>query len=179
MARIVARPDSASRARIVRAAPDYDGARGGRFPMVDMAPPPPVPAAQPEKLNLVYTLIIGVACGIVAPFTIWAWIPALLTGMVIGSADVDRINGRPQRSSAVRVLAVTGGVLAMLFVGAIIGGVIASVIVALAAFNDRVAAKASTTDQGIARILLFIATAGIWFLVFFVLKLNVNINIGG
>lgn len=147
--------------------------------MVETPPPPPVAAAPPERLNLAYTLIIGVACGIVAPFTIWAWIPALLTGMVIGAADVDRINGRPQRGGAVRVLAVTGGVLAMLFVGAIIGGIIASVIVALAAFNDRVAAKSSTTEQGIARILLFIVTAAIWFLVFFVLKLNVNINFGG
>jgi hypothetical protein len=150
--------------------------------MTDMPPPmtaaPPPPAGQ-EKLNLVYHLIIGVAAGIVAPFTIWAWIPALLTGMVIGGADVDRINGRPQRGSAVRVLAVTGGVLAMLFVGAIIGGLIAFAIVALAAFNDRIAAKTTSTDQGMARILLFILTVVIWFLVFFVLKLNVNVNIGG
>lgn len=147
--------------------------------MSEMVAPPPITPAAPEKLNLVYTLIIGVACGIIAPFTIWAWIPALLTGMVIGAADVDRINGRPQRSGAVRVLAVTGGVLAMLFVGAIIGGIIAFAIVALAAFNDRIAAKTTATDQGIARILLFILTVAIWFLVFFVLKLNININIGG
>lgn len=147
--------------------------------MATMPPPPPLTPAPPEKLNLVYTLIIGVASGIVAPFTIWAWIPALVTGMVIGAADVDRINGRPQRSSAIRVLAVTGGILLMLFVGAILGGIIASVIVALAAFNDRTAAKATPTDQGIARILLFIVTAGIWFFVFFVLKPNININIGG
>ena len=146
--------------------------------MSDMTAPPPV-AAPTEKLNFAYHLIIGVACGIVAPFTIWAWIPALITGMVIGGADVDRINGRPQRGSAIRVLAVTGGVLAMLFLGAIIGGLIGSVIVALAAFNDRIAAKTTATDQGIARILLFILTVAIWFLVFVVLKLNVNINIGG
>jgi hypothetical protein len=148
--------------------------------MSDMPAPPPVAAAPPpEKLNLVYHLIIGVASGIIAPFTIWAWIPALLTGMVIGGADVDRINGRPQRSSALRVLAVTGGVIAMLFVGAIIGGIIAAAIVALAAFNDRIAARSTQADQGIARIVLFIATVVIWFVVFFVLKLNVNINIGG
>ena len=147
--------------------------------MTDMPPPMPATPQPTEKLNLVYHLIIGVACGIVAPFTIWAWIPALLTGMVIGSADVDRINGRAQRGSAVRVLAVTGGVLAMLFVGAIIGGFIAFAIVALAAFNDRIAAKTTPTDQGIARILLFVVTVAIWFLVFFVLKLNININIGG
>ena len=147
--------------------------------MSDMPPPPTTAPAPPEKLNLVYHLIIGVACGIVAPFTIWAWIPALLTGMVIGGADVDRINGRLQRGSAVRVLAVTGGVLAMLFVGAIIGGFIAFAIVALSAFNDRIAARTTPTDQGIARILLFIVTVAIWFVVFFVLKLNVNISFGG
>lgn len=146
--------------------------------MSDMPPPPMPTAPPPEKLNLVYHLIIGVASGIVAPFTIWAWIPALLTGMVIGGADVDRINGRPQRSLT-RILAVTGGVIVMLFVGAIVGGIIASVIVALAAFNDRIAARTTPTDQGIARILLFIVTVVIWFVVFFVLKLNVNINIGG
>ena len=158
--------------------------------MSEMPPPPPVmpampataatPGTQPpERLNLVYHLIIGVASGIVAPFTIWAWIPALVTGMVIGGSEVDRINGRPQRSSALRILALTGGVLVMLFVGAIVGGLIASVIVALAAFNDRIAARTTPTDQGIARILLFIVTVVIWFLVFVVLKLNVNINIGG
>jgi hypothetical protein len=147
--------------------------------MSDVPPPPPATPAPPEKLNLVYHLIIGVAAGIVAPFTIWAWIPALLTGMVVGGADVDRLNGRPQRSAATRILAVTGGVIVMLFVGAIVGGIIASVIVALAAFNDRIAAKTTATDQGIARILMFIVTVAIWFLVFFVLKLNVNINIGG
>jgi large-conductance mechanosensitive channel len=141
-------------------------------------PPAPVAPAQPEKLNLAYHVIIGVASGIVAPFTLWAWIPALLTGMVIGGADVDRINGRPQRGGAFRVLAVTGGVLAMLFLGAIVLGFVAFVIVALAAFNDRVAARTTPTDQGIARILLFILTVVIWFLVFVVLKLDVNINIG-
>jgi len=146
--------------------------------VADMPTPPPPAAAAPEKLNLVYHLIIGVAAGLVAPFTIWAWIPALLTGMVIGGADVDRINGRPQRGSAFRVLAVTGGVLAMLFLGAIFFGLIAFVIVALAAFNDRVAARTTPTDQGIARILLFVMTVVIWFLVFVVFKINVNINIG-
>jgi hypothetical protein len=147
--------------------------------MADMPlPPAPAPPAQPEKLNLVYHLIIGVAAGIVAPFTIWAWIPALLTGMVIGGADVDRITGRPQPGGAVRVLAVTGGVLAMLFVGAIVGGLIAFAVVALAAFNDRVAARTTPTDQGMARILLFVMTVAIWFVVVVLLRLNVNISIG-
>jgi len=150
------------------------------MPVADMpTPPSPLAPAAPEKLNLVYHLIIGVASGIVAPFTIWAWIPALLTGMVIGAADVDRINGRQQRGAVFRVLAVTGGVLAMLFLGAIFFGLIAFVIVALAAFNDRVAARTTPTDQGIARILLFVMTVAIWFLVFVVLKLDINLSIGG
>jgi hypothetical protein len=141
------------------------------------APVSAAPAA-PEKLNLAYHVIIGVAAGIVAPFTLWAWIPALLTGMVIGGADVDRINGRPQRGGVFRVLAVTGGVLAMLFLGAIVFGLLSFAIVALAAFNDRVAARTTPIDQGIARILLFVMTVVIWFLVFVVLKLDIKLNIG-
>jgi hypothetical protein len=136
------------------------------------------PGEPPERLNLAYHAIIGVAIGLVAMVTVFAWPFAILTGMVIGGADVERIQGRPQRGTAVRVLAVTGGVLAMLFFGAIIGGLISFLIVALAAFSERVAANTSATDRRIARILLFIVSIGTWFVLFYVLKLNVNINIG-
>jgi len=139
----------------------------------------PPPVAPPERLNLAYHVIIGLAMGIVAPFTVLAWPFAVLTGMVIGAADVDRILGRPQRGSLLRVLAVTGGVLAMLFFGAILGGLISFLIVALAAFSERVAARTTATDQGIARILIAIITVVIWFLALYVLKLNVNVSIGG
>lgn len=142
-----------------------------------MAATPPT-ERPPERLNLPYVAIIGVAIGLVAMVTVFAWPFAILTGMVIGSADVDRMQGRPQRGTALRVLAVTGGVLAMLFFGAIIGGLFSFLIVALAAFAERVAANTTPTDKGIARILLFLVSIGTWFLLFYVLRLNVNINIG-
>src|SRR4051812_23468494 len=69
----------------------------------------------PEKLNLPYHVIIGVAIGIVSLFTLFAWPFAILTGIVIGKANSDRRLGRVQRTSVVQLLAVTGGVLAMLF----------------------------------------------------------------
>jgi hypothetical protein len=135
----------------------------------------------PERLNLPYHLIIGVAIGIVAPFTLWAWPIAILLGIVIGSADVERRNGikASAATGAVRVLAVTGGVLGMLLAGALIGGLIAFLIVALAAFSERVAAGTSSIDRGIARILITIVAVAIWFMVIVVLKLNLSISIGG
>jgi len=50
-------------------------------------------ATAPARLNLVYHAIVGVAMGLIAPFTILAWIPATLTGMVIGRAGVEQRQG--------------------------------------------------------------------------------------
>ena len=132
-----------------------------------------------EKINFAYHVIIGVAIGLIALFTVFAWPFAILTGIVIGGADVDRMLGRPRRGSAIRVLAVTGGVLAMLFFGAIIGGLISFLIVALAAFSERVAARTSPIDQGIARILVFIVSFLTWGILFYVLQVKVNLSFGG
>jgi len=147
--------------------------------------PAPAPAAAmaeqaPAKINFAYHAIIGVAMGIVAPFTAFAWIPAILTGMVIGRGDSERRLGIKASAAtrALRVLAVTGGVLAMLFLGAFLFGLLAFVIVALAAFSERVAERTSPTDQGIARILIVIITIAIWVGVFVVLKPNINLSIG-
>jgi len=140
--------------------------------------PAPMPAPAAQRLRLAYHGIIGVAIGLVSLITVFAWPFAILTGMVIGSADVDRIQGRPPRGRVVRVLAVTGGVLAMLFFGAIIGGLFSFLIVALAAFSERVAANTTPTDRTIARIVLLIASIGTWIVLVFVLGINVNIHIG-
>jgi hypothetical protein len=132
-------------------------------------------------LNLGYHAIIGAAIGVVALFTGLAWPLAILTGMVIGHDQVERSQGirRGGSTTLVRVLAVTGGVLGMLFLGAIIGGFIAFLIVALAAFSERVAAGTSATDQGIARILIFLIAVAVWFIAIVVLNVHVNINVGG
>ena len=81
-------------------------------------------------------LVIAIAIGVLAPFTLWAWPFAIATGIVIGTADVEKTHGQTASRSTrfVRVVAVTGGVLAMFVAGAIIGGFIAFLIAALADF---------------------------------------------
>jgi hypothetical protein len=110
--------------------------------------------ATPDRLNVAYHLVIGVAIGLVSLFTLLAWPFAVLTGMVIGKADSNRRLGRRQGASAIQILAVTGGVLGMLFFGALIGGLIAFIVVALAAFSERVAENTSPVDQTMARIIV-------------------------
>jgi hypothetical protein len=134
-----------------------------------------------EKVNLLYHLIIGVAIGIVTPITGLAWPIALVLGYLVGRDQVERMHGvrAPAATNILRALLLVIGFLAMLFLGAIIGGLIALVIVALVAFSERIAANTSATDQGIARILVFITAAIIWVIAFAVLKINVNVNIGG
>lgn len=73
-----------------------------------------------------------------------------------------------------------GGSLAavVLFLGAIVGGLVALIIVALVAFSERIAGNASATDQGIARILVLMLGVVIWIALFMVIKPNINISIG-
>ena len=132
----------------------------------------------PEKLNLPYHLIIGVAIGIVSLFTLFAWPFALLTGMVIGKANSDRRTGRAQKTSVVQLLAVTGGVLGMLFFGALIGGLIGFLVVGLAAYSERVAEDTRPIDQTMARIVISLIALVVWFVVFVVAGLKVNLSFG-
>ena len=136
---------------------------------------------QPPAASLKYTahIIVGVAIALIAPFTALAWPFALLVGIVIGKGEAANMRGEPSRAGDgfVRGLAVTGGVLAMLFFGAILGGLIAFVVVALASFSERAAAYASPTDRGIARILLFVVPALTW-ITLLALGMNVDIRIG-
>ena len=136
------------------------------------------PVASP--LRLAVHLLVAVAVGIVSPFTGLAWPFALLTGMLLGSADARRMRGeRDGMADAFSSgILVAFGVLAMLFFGAIIGGIIAMVVVVLASFSERAAAFTSPTDRGVARILLFIVPIAMWFLLFPLLGLNVDVRIG-
>lgn len=111
-------------------------------------------ATAPDRLNVAYHVVIGVSIGLVSLFTLLAWPFAILTGLVIGKANSDRRLGRRQGASAIQLLAVTGGVLGMLFFGALIGGLIAFIVVALAAFSERVAETTSQVDQTMARIIV-------------------------
>jgi hypothetical protein len=118
--------------------------------------------------------------GLIAPFTGVAWIPAILTGMVIGRAGVEQRQGiRAGRSTqVVRVLAVTGGVLAMLVLGAIIGGLIAFLVAALAAFSERVAQGASATDRTVARLLITVVSVVVWLVLVYAFKVSLNVRFG-
>ncbi len=133
-----------------------------------------------ERPNLLYHVIIGVAAGMVGAFTGLAWPVALVLGYVIGRDQVERLHGvrNPAATNILRALIVVIGFGAMLFLGAIIGGLIALVIVALVAFSERIAGNTTTTDQGIARILVFVVAAATWAILFFVLKPNINFSIG-
>ena len=124
-------------------------------------------------------LLIAIAVGFVAPFTALAWPFALLVGVVLGSDQGRQLRGERSSSTAIGVLALAGGILGMLFFGAIIGGIIGIAVVMLATFSERAAAFTSPTDRGVARILLFLIPVVMWFVVFPLIGLNVNIRIGG
>ena len=132
-----------------------------------------------ERLNTVYHVVIGVSIGLVALITGFAWPFAILTGIVIGKANSDRRLGRATRTSVVQLLAVTGGVLAMLFFGALIGGLFAFLIVALAAYSERVAENTRPVDQTMARILITLIGTIVWFAMWSVLGLKISLNFGG
>ena len=65
-------------------------------------------------------MVVAIAIGVLAPFTLWAWPFAIATGIVIGTADVEKSHGQTASRSTrfVRIVAVTGGVLAMFVAGA-------------------------------------------------------------
>ncbi len=130
---------------------------------------------------MAYHAIIGVAIGLIAPFTAFAWPFAIGVGMIIGHAGVERMHGVGQRGAVhmLRALGVVVGTIAMLVLGAFLGGLIALLIVGLAAFSERVAGRTSPTDQGMARILLVIVAAVTWLVILYVVKPNINISIGG
>jgi hypothetical protein len=133
-----------------------------------------------EPLRWGTHLLVGIAIGFVAPFTVLAWPFAILVGIVIGRERADRLRAVTAGAAAglVRILAVTGGVLAMLFAGAILGGIVAFLIVPLAAFSERAAAFASDTDRVAARLLLFVIPGGLW-LVLLALGFSFSLRIGG
>lgn len=148
---------------------------------MDSASPPPGSVGAPERLNLVYHGIVGVAMGAISVATVFAWIPAIPMGMVIGRAAVDQAKGiRPSAATqVVRVLAVTGGVVAMLVLGLVLGGIVAFLVASLAAFSERLAANAGPNDQTIARIFTTLLAAGTWFVLAILLNIRINFTIGG
>jgi hypothetical protein len=142
---------------------------------------PIAPAAGFASLRLGVHLLVAVAIGVVAPFTALAWPFAMALGMVFGAADARRMRGEADGPGEVFARSVIAlfAVLGMLFFGAIIGGIVAILVVVLAAFSERAAAFTSATDRGVARIVLFLVPVLMWLVVFPLLGLNVDVRIGG
>lgn len=139
-------------------------------------------AAPAAPLRIGVHLLVAVTIGIVSPFTALAWPVALLVGMTLGSADARSLRGEPEEGFGDRMargLAVAIGIVAMLFLGAFVGGLVAIIVVALTVFSERAAAHASGTDRGVARILLFVVPVVMWLFVFPLLGMDVDIRIGG
>jgi hypothetical protein len=137
-------------------------------------------AVVPGPLKWSTHLVVAAAIALIAPFTGLAWPFAILTGFVIGADRADREQGRSVTGATklVRALAVTGGVLAMLFFGAVIGGLIAFLIAALAGFSEQAAGAASPTDRTVARLLVFVGATIGYLLLGVALGLRVDIRIG-
>lgn len=134
-----------------------------------------------RQIVLSHHLVIAVAIAIVAPFTGLAWPFALLTGLVIGRERHDRAAGivAPILTRAIRIVAVTGGVLAMLFAGAVLGGLIAFLIVWLVVRSEELTIGASPSDRMIARLLPWIGAAAGFIILGAILQPHLSIAIGG
>lgn len=137
------------------------------------------PDAQTGSFRLYRHVVAGLAIALIAPFTALAWPFAILLGIVIGQDEIDRKRGvrRPASVTVVRLLAVSGAVLAMLFFGAIIGGLIAFLVAALAYLSEKAAAGAETSDRIIVRILLFVMPL-LSYVVLMALGANITIRLG-
>lgn len=140
---------------------------------------PPMTAAAPLRIGV--HLLVAASVGLISPFTALAWPFAMAVGAMSGAADAKRQRGEPEYRGErwSRELLMLIGVLGMLFFGALIGGLIAIPVLALAAFSERAAAHASPTDRGVARIILFIVPIAMWLFVFPLLGMDVDIRIGG
>ena len=148
--------------------------------MTELAGSPVPDAAPAASLRYASHIVCGVAIGLVAPFTGLAWPFAILTGFVIGRSDVERSRGiRPASGTTiVRLAAVTGGVLAMMIFGAVIGGLISFLAAALAGLSERAAAGASPTDRAIARVIVVVVAVVTFVALAQVIGLRLDIRVG-
>jgi len=140
---------------------------------------PAAATAEAGSFRIYRHIVIGFVIALISPFTALAWPFAILLGIVIGRDDVERRQGikRSAASTIVGVLAVAGGVLATIFFGAIVGGLIALPIVVLAAFSERAAADGQPVDRVMARLMLFVMPI-LTYIVLIAIGANINIRVG-
>jgi hypothetical protein len=138
-------------------------------------------AASFTPLRIWVHALVGVTIGLISPFTALAWPFAILLGMAFGasSARRERGEGGDFATLLLGALAMAVGIIGMLFFGAIIGGLLAIPIVFLAAFSEMAAAHASPIDRGVARIIVIVIPIALWIIVFPLIGMNVNVNVGG
>ncbi len=129
----------------------------------------PPPAAQvPVRYRTRDRVAIAILVTVIAPFTALAWPFALITGLVIGRAQVGRLQGETPSIAerAIRVLAVTGGVVGMMVFGLILGGLVSFLIAALAPLSVQRAAGGTPRQKAGATLLLVTLPTLVWLLVF-------------
>jgi hypothetical protein len=126
------------------------------------------PADTPDRPRFRWLphLLVALGCAAVAPFTALAWPFALFTGFVVGRVLLLRANGTPPTgSAAVGVGAlVAAGFLGMIVFGIAIGGLVAFLIVGLAAESERRAWMGTPRQQIVARIIVVALPTLVWLL---------------
>ncbi len=76
----------------------------------------------------------------------------------------------------IRFLAVTGGVLAMMVAGAVLGGIVAFLIVWLVVRSERLTVDASVSDRMTSRLLLVIGAASGFFVLGAIVGADLSID---
>ncbi len=130
-----------------------------------------VPAVEPEpdgrpRFRWLPQLLVALGCGAVTPFTALAWPFALFTGFVVGRLMLLRRNGTPPTGAALIAVGalITIGFLGMMVFGIAIGGLIAFLIVALAAESEKRAWMGTPRQQVVARVLVVALPTLVWLL---------------
>jgi hypothetical protein len=106
----------------------------------------------------------GAAAGLMAAFTAFGWPFAVVLSFVIGEASGAAARGERASAAAriLRILAVTGGVAAMLWAGALIGGLIAFAVLIAGLAAERRAEHASRDDRQLGRVIFAVVVTLVW-----------------
>lgn len=129
---------------------------------------PATAPVEPTRFRLGTQVGIALLAALITPFTALAWPFALLTGIVIGRVQSGQRRGdqmtMPGRIAM--VLAVAGGIIAMIVFGLILGGLVSFLIAALASLSEQRAGSGTARQRAAARILLVALPTLAWLLVF-------------
>lgn len=125
-----------------------------------------IAAPEPPRFRWLPQLLVALGCAAVTPFTALAWPFALATGFVVGRVLLVRARGTPPSGPA-RIAAgalVAVGFVGMMVFGIAIGGLVAFLIVALAAESEKRAGSGTPRQQVLARVLVVALPTLVWLL---------------